>query len=375
MVTGQADPGVPARRLALDVLERIESDGAYANLVLRAALDRSELPERDRRFVTDLVYGTTRLRRACDHLVEQRRKGKASLRVRLALRLGAYQLLAGGVAPHAAVSATVGATPRPARGLANAVLRRVAEDVAAGVAWPSDAVRLSYPDWIVTELRRTLGSAADAALEAMNRPATTHVRDDGYVQDAASQRVSALVGAQPGERVLDLCAAPGGKATALAATGATVVAVELGASRARLVAGNAARLGASLPVVCADGTAPPFRGGFDRVLVDAPCSGLGVLRRRSDARWRIQPDDVDRLAELQVRLVESAASLIAPGGTLVYAVCTLTSAETTAVADAVDLPGFERTLEETLVPDDDSDGMYVVGWTRRSAGPAGAATG
>lgn len=360
--------GVAARRVALDALTRIENDGAYANLVTNRILDESGLPERDRHFVTDLVYGTTRMRRACDHLVDRHRRGDVSERVGAALRLGAYQLAFGDVAAHAAVDATVGASPKRARGLVNAVLRRIAEDVAADrVDWPDDATRLSYPGWIVDELTGLLGpDVGIAALASMNRPATTHVREDGYVQDPASQSVVESVGGQPGERVLDLCAAPGGKATAIAHTGAAVVAADLAPKRARLIVQNRERLDVPLGVVVADGTRAPFRpGAFDRVLVDAPCSGLGVLRRRPDARWRIGADAPGRLARLQTRLLEEAAGAVAPGGTLVYSVCTLTGAENAGVVAAASLPGFDATSQQLLVPDDDHDGMYIATWTRR----------
>ena len=143
--------------------------------------------------------------------------------------------------------------------------------------------------------------------------------------------MSALVRA---ERILDLCAAPGGKATALAgAQPALVVAADISSSRASVTATTVARLGAaSVVTVVADGTSPPWRAGsFDRVLVDAPCSGLGVLRRRPDARWRIQPADIDRLAALQRRLLGAAVPLVRPGGVLVYSVCTLTGEETSGI--------------------------------------------
>jgi 16S rRNA (cytosine967-C5)-methyltransferase len=372
-VTGRrSDPadvaaGVAARRLALDALVRIDEEGAYANLVTGTMLDRSDLAERDRHFVTELVYGTTRMRRACDHLVDRHRRGDVSARVAASLRLGAYQLAFADVAPHAAVDATVSASPKPARGLVNAVLRRVAADVEAGIDWPDAATRLSYPDWIVRETEAVLGhDAALAALEAMNRPATTHVRPDGYVQDLASQAVVEAVGADEGDRVLDLCAAPGGKATGMAGGGAWVVASDRSPGRARLVAGNAERLGHRLQVLVADGTAAPFpRGCFDRVLVDAPCSGLGVLRRRPDARWRIDTGAPARLAELQVALLTEAATLVAPGGTLVYSVCTLTLAEGDGVV-ARFRPGepWHEVVRSVLAPDDDRDGMFVAAWRR-----------
>jgi 16S rRNA (cytosine967-C5)-methyltransferase len=313
-------------------LQRIE-DGAYANLVVPALLGDSGLEERDRAFVTELVYGTTRMCRACDWLIDRHLRRPVSPEVRAVLRLGAYQLAFLHTPAHAAVSTTVDEAVPPARGLVNAVLRRVADQL-DDPAWPDVATELSYPDWVVAVLERDLGAApARAALETMNLPATVTERSDGYVQDAASQHVAAFVGARPGDRVLDTCAAPGGKATLMAATGAAiVVAGDLQARRSGLVAGNARRLGAAnVATIQADGLRPPFRAGsFDRVLVDAPCSGLGVLRRRPDARWRVRPDDVTRLQALQRQLVGAAIGQVRPGGLLVYSVCTLTAEETAA---------------------------------------------
>lgn len=315
-----------ARLLALDALDRIERDGAYANLVLPELLGRSGLESRDRHFATELVYGTTRMRRACDFLVDRFLARDLDLRVRNALRLGAYQLHVLGMAPHAAVGETVEVAPKAAQGLVNAVLRRVAT---APVVWPDEATRLSYPDWIVGVLMADLGAeAALGALEVMNTAPTVTERADGYVQDLASQWVADSVGAQPGERVADLCAAPGGKATMLAATGAQVVAADIRPARVGLIRANTAEL----PVLVADAARPPFPpGSLHRVLIDAPCSGLGTLRRRPDARWRIDDASPERLGALQCRLVDAAVPLLRPGGTLVYSVCTLTHAEGLAV--------------------------------------------
>lgn len=315
---------------------RIDQDGAYANLVLGGLLDRSGLAARDRAFVTQLVYGTTRHRRACDWFIDRFALGDLDPRVRASLRLGTYQLRMLGTPPHAAVSATVDTASRRARGLVNAVLRKIAD---ADDAWPSDAVRLSYPDWVIERLTADLGpDDALASLESMNGAASTTERADGYVQDLASQWVGEAVGAQLGELVLDLCAAPGGKATALAGPGVTVVAGDSRPARVRMVVENRDRLGLAahqVPVLVADGTRPPFApASFDRVLVDAPCSGIGSLRRRPDARWRLDPQAPDRLADLQGRLLDAAALLVRPGGTLVYSVCTLTVTETVGVAEA-----------------------------------------
>ena len=378
MTTGSRPTPRTARRVALDALRRIEADGAYANLVLGPMLASSGLRDMDRRFVTELVYGTTRMRRACDSIIDQFVTSPPDDATRSVLRLGAYQLVFAGVAPHAAVSETVGLAPKRTRGFVNAVLRKVARLSVADMSWPSDGARLSYPDWIVELFRAELGDDAIRALERMNQAPPVTERADGYVQDESSQWVAAAVDATPGERVLDVCAAPGGKATAVAAAGATVLANDQRLGRARLVQENARKLDLDLPVVAADGLAPPFRPrSFDAVLLDAPCSGLGALRRRADARWRIQPTDITELAALQAGLLVSSAALVAPGGRLVYSVCTITAAES---VDHLTPSGFEvdptpppagtwRPFEQgwrVLPHDADTDAMVMIRYRRSS---------
>ena len=369
-----------ARQVAYDTLKRIDHQGAFANLVLDGELKRSDLDAQNRRFVTQLVYGTTRMRRSCDFLVDRFAMRDIDPPVRTLLRLGAYQLHFLATPDHAAVDATVSLASKKTRGFVNAILRKVAT---ADVDWPSDAIRLSYPDWLADQLIADHGQAdAIAMLERMNVEPSVHERDDGYVQDPASQWVCDVVGAEPGDLILDSCAAPGGKATLLAGNGATVVAADRRISRARLVAQNAERVDASgVATVVADGTAPPYRDGvFDRVLVDAPCSGLGVLRRRADARWRIDAPSIERLSALQKRLLHSAAASVRPGGRLVYSVCTVTKAETTEVAaaipdgfEALEVPAMSDVWRPwgqsggcVLPQDRDSDGMAVFAWQRIS---------
>lgn len=327
-----------ARGIAIAALVSAEA-GARANLELPRLLAESGLDQRDRAFATELTYGTLRMLRACDWLVGQFARGDLEPEVRAAARAGAYQIVYMRVPAYAAVSATVAECPPRARSLLNAVLRRVADLVEAGpVRWPGPGTKLSYPDWVLRRLGEDLGpDRAQGALEQMNEAATVAVRADGYTQDPASQAVAehmaGLMAQGPGGPALDLCAAPGGKATALAAATPMVVAADVAFERAALVAGNVARLHlANVAVVVADATEPPFRSArFAGVLVDAPCSGLGVLRRRPDARWRVRPEDVGRLAALQRRLLSAAIPLVAPGGVLVYSVCTLTRAETVDV--------------------------------------------
>jgi len=208
-------------------------------------------------------------------------------------------------------------------------------------------------------------------------------RPDGYVQDLASQWVVEAVGARQGERILDTCAGPGGKSTALAATGARVVGADANATRAGLVARNAVSCGVDVEVVVADARRPPMAdGSFDRVLVDAPCSGLGALRRRPDARWRVSQSDVDDLVRLQAAILESSARLVKPGGLLAYSVCTITARESIGhrIPDGFEVVGRDGHDVPTLRDDwddyghgfrlaphrTDTDGMVLVRYRRTS---------
>ncbi|MEX0767856.1 MAG: transcription antitermination factor NusB, partial [Microthrixaceae bacterium] len=257
---------------------------------------------------------------------------------RRVLRLGTYQILYRDDIPdYAAVGTTVEAAPKRFRGLTNAILRQITR---SKVEFPDRATELSYPDWIYEQLVHDLGlERAELALEQMNSSAEATHRADGYTQDLASQWVVELLEAQPGELVVDLCAAPGGKATALASSGALVVAADLQPHRVDLIVDNATRLHLkNLYPMISDALHPAIRPhSADLVLIDAPCSGLGVLRRRPDARWRIDSKSPERLASLQRNLVDAAVGLLAPGGRLAYSVCTLTSQETLGIDEYISL--------------------------------------
>ncbi|MGH3042754.1 MAG: transcription antitermination factor NusB [Gaiellaceae bacterium] len=354
-----------ARRVAAQVVQRVFEEGAYADRAFRSAAER--LDARDRAFAMQLAYGTVQRVRTLDHGIEtlgRRPVRKLDPPVRAALRTGAYQLAFMDAVPaHAAVHETVELVRRAglerAVAFTNAVMRRLAEGLPGLLARlheqsPLAAALLhSYPDWIAETWWRELGpDDARALLRAQNEPPETAVRtphgpqvvdsippdwlESGYAwpQSRGSQLVGAAVGARPGERILDLCAAPGGKATQLAAAGADVVAVEKHPGRARELEENARRLGAELTVLNADALAlPQDLGSFDRALVDAPCSGLGVLNSRPDLRWRAAP-----LVELQLDLLRAAAERVRPGGTITYAVCTINRVENEDVVDAAGLP-------------------------------------
>ena len=355
----------PARQAAYEVLLRVAEEGAYADRALRSASEG--LDDRDRALARQLAFGSVQRLRTLDHAIET--LGKRPVRkldppVLAALRLGAYQLgYLGGVPVYAAVNESVELVRRAnlerAVPFTNAVLRRVSEGIALLLfELPEGPLKHSYPDWVWDVWRRDLGEeAALALMRAQNEPPETVVRlvrgeiagertdipgawrvdrvdeqalAEGRIwpQSRGSQLVGLVVGSQEGERVLDLCAAPGGKATMLAGD---VTAVEVNEARARELEENVGRLGAAnVRVVQADALQlPPELTGFDRALVDAPCSGLGVLAARPDLRWRSSP-----LPELQLDLLRAAAERMRPGGTIVYSVCTVNADEAEAVVDA-----------------------------------------
>lgn len=391
-----------ARWVAYDVLRGVTDDDAYANLLLPKLISQAQLSAQDAALATELAYGTLRRRGTYDAIIaDAARRPVADIdpAVLDALRLGAHQLLATRVAPHAAVNESVNLVAaevgRGASGFANAVLRRISADDAdtwqerIESAVRSDderlALRTAHPVWVIRALRRSLAAEdradeledllnADnaspevtlAALPGLAQPgeprrpyaATAYgsgggdprdaiVAGDGTirVQDEGSQLVAlalaAVAGIRPGERWLDLCAGPGGKTAMLAAlahtSGAGLEANEVVHARAGLVRGAVSPLPIDVPVHESDGRelARANPGAFDRILVDAPCTGLGALRRRPEARWRKSPSDVAELVELQTQLLDAAADALAPGGIVAYATCSPHLAETTGVVSEV----------------------------------------
>ena len=331
---------ITARDLARKALAEVDR-GAYANLILpeifRNFEQQGPIDPREKAFATELTYGTVRMRRACDWIVQNhidRDTDPETLRI---LHLGAYQLVFLGVPPHAALAETVELAPEWSKGFVNAILRRVATTI--NPPWPNMETELSYPDWIVDLFVAEFGvEKAERILRAMNEPAEVHVREDGYIQDPASQMVAESVGAQPGDRVLDVCAAPGGKTTFMAGLGAHVTAVDLHMHRSRLVRRNARDMNVAdlVEVLVSDSTKLPVQeASFDRVLLDAPCSGLGSLRRRPDARWRMEEKEIPVLVTLQKNLVDSSVRALRVGGTFVYSVCTLTADETVGIDEYI----------------------------------------
>ena len=345
-------------------MRRVFEDGAYADRALRSAAAGST--SATARSPVSLAYGTIQRARTLDHAIEtlgRRPVHRLDPPVRAALRLGAYQLaFLDGVPRYAAVNESVELVRRArlerAVPFANAVLRRLAEAPGScskgcprrrsGGRAASLVPGLDRRD-VVAGARARRGPRADGGAErgaGDGRTARRGARSTGsggslipgawvvdrvdetalaegriWPQSRASQLVGHAVGSREGERTLDLCAAPGGKATMLAGE---VVAVEVDEARAEQLEENARRLGATgVRVVRADGRdLPPELDGFDRALVDAPCSGLGVLAARPDLRWRAEP-----LPELQLELLRAAIARTRPGGVVVYATCTINAAE------------------------------------------------
>ena len=368
-----------SRQVALQALTEIHT-GSRANAVLAAFLgDQGRgLSERDRAFVTELVQGTTRMRRAVDHLLRPFITRKLDPDISSAVRMGAYQLHYLRTPAHAAVNDTVAAAPRRAKGLVNAVLRKVAD---IDPQWPSEATQFSYPDWIWNLFLETWGPEGRASLISMNTPERPSPRPDGYVQGQASRWVSEAVDdASPdGGTIVDLCAAPGGKATACGAAWSEIWANEIDPARATALREVADNYRPEIKVVVSDGTNTGFNDHLAHaVLVDAPCSGLGALGRRSDARWHISQEAITRLTGTQNALLEEALRILRPHGVLTYSVCTVTQEETCDVAQAfherhqelksVELQGRHwRTHCDgglVLPHDHQTDGMAVFQWQR-----------
>ena len=401
---GEIVVGLPARQAAYRAVRRVHEDGAWSTRAVDWALRGSGLDARDRSFAANLAYETLRWEGTLDWALGRvltRPLGQVQSELLDALRMGAWQLLRGGVPDRAAVGTTVDLVRAEigpqATGFANGVLRGLARarDTLPGPDRRTDeglGLALAYPPWVVAEARAVFGDRAEEVLAAGNvapgltlrahppgtREAllaelgdrgvdatpTAHAHDgvrapgadpaglpavaEGRAtpQDEASMLlVQALAtalttpdvggeGPLAGLRVLDAAASPGGKATYLAGLGAEVVAGDVRPGRTRLVAEAARRLHVAdrVRTVTADAGDPPFPpASFDAVLLDAPCTGLGVVRRRPELRWNRDPQDPGRLGDLQLALLTALAPLVRPGGVLVYGVCTWTRAETTGV--------------------------------------------
>ena len=437
----------PARVVAFEVLLRVFEQDAWADRALQGEARRHGLDPRDRALATQLAFGAVQRRATLDHLIERlagRAPGRLDAAVRASLRLGLYQLVyLERVPQHAAVTESVELAKRQSpkgAGLVNAVLRRATTEARPIVEAlrddtpPRAALKHSHPEWIARLWWEQLGpGAARSLMSAGNEPpepvlrantlrmtrdelaarlpvaarpaeglpealvleapfdahgSPLHAEGAFMPQSRAAQAVARVLEPQPGERVLDLCAAPGGKTTHIAALmrcEGEIVAVERDATRAGHLAQTARRMGAgNVTVRRADAARVDERDRYDRVLVDPPCSDLGTLAMRPDARWRKQAGDPQRLAKVQRAILDAGARALRPGGVLVYSTCTISPHENERLVGAFlaaardfeledppsdlpvwDHPGVPGVLQ-TLPHRDKTDGFFIARLRRRA---------
>jgi 16S rRNA (cytosine967-C5)-methyltransferase len=331
----------PARVAAFDILRKVEAGGYASDLLLShtAALD-----SRDAGLASEIVFGVLRYRAQLDYLIGPR---KLDVEVRITLRMGIYQLrYLERIPRHAAVTESVDLVKRArktsAAGLVNAILRRTDRDP---VAWPSREVELSCPEWLLARWERHYGpeAAIEIARAALREPAK--FSRAGRTQDISSQSIVPLLCLNAGQSFLDLCAAPGNKTAQALESGVRAVACDVHFRRIKELKDLDARL------LVVDGTKPlPFVRKFDRILVDAPCSGTGTLGRNPEIKWKLRPEDLDDLQRRQKALLANARAVLAPGGVLVYSTCSLEPEENEQVAG----PGTQR-----LPGRDEGDGFFA----------------
>jgi 16S rRNA (cytosine967-C5)-methyltransferase len=354
----------PARQAAFSILQRVETGGYASDLLLARS---ARLDSRDAGLASEIVFGSIRRQAQLDHIITmlaKRPAAKLDEVVRIALRMGVYQTRhLDRVPAHAIVHDTVElvklARKRSAVGFANAIMRRVPT---GEVAWPERSVALSMPEWLLAGWDAQWGPGMSASIaQAFLEPPETWVRNpeprEGLIlepaglegafrvlsgnteglriQDIGSQSIVPLLDLEPGQTFLDLCSAPGNKTAQALEWGVIGVACDIHLHRLKTVAG--------CPRVVLDAEQPlPFSRGFDRILIDAPCSGTGTLARNPEIRWRIQPSDVKQLHEKQVNILRRGLGHLNPDGRLVYSTCSLETLENEAVVDRVLSESFGR---------------------------------
>jgi 16S rRNA (cytosine967-C5)-methyltransferase len=383
-----------AREVALDILLRVEQTAAYSHLLLQQTLQKSSLDARDKRLVTELVYGTIQYLNTIDWILHPLvKKGIDSLQpwIRQALRLGIYQLayltkIPQQAAVYEMVQLSKKRGHRGITGLVNGVLRSYLRQQTKlhppihPLTLPEKAIAYSHPEWMIERMEQAYGEETTrlallanqmvpkvsirvntlkidqaSLLQTWNEEfagaahpstivqdgiilmqggnlATTPLFEQGYytIQDESSMLVSQVLAPKPGMCILDACAAPGGKTTHLAASmkdQGSIIACDIHPHKLNLIRAHARRLGINiiqpqLADVRQLPSQPIYHEAFDAVLLDAPCSGLGVIRRKPDIKWRKKVEDIAALRSLQAEMLQAVAKLIKPGGTLVYSTCT-----------------------------------------------------
>ncbi len=375
------------RQISLRALLEWEKGRTFADEIIQRQLEQAQLSTIDRAFVRETFFGILRHLSELDYLVDQLRQGTLDAQTRAVLRLGLYQLFHMRIPAHAAVNETV-ALGGHARGLVNAVLRRALREKTAlegKLQTAPRSARTSHPDFLLERWTKQFGAEATEQLCLWNnQPSDVYVRANGlrvtigellqsagdavaapfhpkalrarrlplswivmglcYVQDPSTLVSCDLLDPQPGETILDACAAPGGKTTYIAElmeNSGRIVACDIFESRILRMRENLARLGVEiaevhqLDVLTAAGADPLLPASFDRILIDAPCSNTGVIRRRVDVRWRLTDEDFIRMPVTQIALVRKLAPLLKRGGTLVYSTCSLEPEENDAVVEQI----------------------------------------
>jgi 16S rRNA (cytosine967-C5)-methyltransferase len=404
------------RQAAVSALRAWAKGHDYAESLVERHAHRRMLSSADRGLLQAILFGVLRHRRLLDHWIGELRKGKLDPETRDVLRVGLCQILILGLPDHAAVNETVEAGKASVRGLINAVLRRAVlsrKQLLDEVAELPPAVALSHPDWLFNRWKSAFGKKdAIALMEWNNRPAETFMRVnplaaaaevtgipvDGapgfyqiedrppadliaagaiYIQDPATRHAVELLAPRPGERILDACAAPGGKAFLIAAAMGSadgLVCTDSNEKRLPRLRENLQRLHAGQAAVSVhDWTKPApaeWHGAFDGILLDVPCSNTGVIRRRVDVRWRLQAPDIAKITATQRRILENALPCLKPGGRLVYSTCSIEREENQGQAEAflTDHPQCVADgTREALPFRDHSDGAFAARILLRNA--------
>ena len=345
----------PAREIAFRVLQRVHGGGYATDLLRRESAD-----PRDLALAESIVLGCLRYQSQLDYLIEHfsgRRQLKLDDGVRIALRMGIFQLrYLDRIPAHAAVTESVElvkqAHKRSAAGFVNAVLRKVNRKP---IQWPDRATELCVPAWMLERWQRQYGEQAAAAIAraALEQPEAAINPATGRQQDPGAQSIVPLLEIGPGMTVLDLCAAPGNKTAQALALGANVFACDRYLKRLKDVPAEAQR------VVLDAAAALPFNMKFDRILVDAPCSGTGTLARNPEIKWRLRPADLARFAALQREILRHALPHLKPGGRLIYATCSLEREENEDVVAGIGA-GHPVTATHLRLPGrDPGDGFFA----------------
>ena len=382
------------RQAAVSALRAWAKGHDYAESLVERHAQRRKLSSADRALLQAILFGVLRHRRLLDHWIANLRQGKLDAETRDVLRVGLCQILILNIPDHAAVNETVEAGKAPVRPLINAVLRRAIDSRQRLMDDLDDippAAVYSHPDWLYNRWRKSFGkSEAIAIMKWNNQPAENYFRlnplsptdaeipgkpvkdapdyyklegkiptqflasGNLYIQDPATRHCVEMLAPKPGEKVLDACAAPGGKAFLIAAQlggGEGLVCTDSNEKRLPRLEQNLGRLSIKPDEITVHDWRKPaperFHGAFDAILLDVPCSNTGVIRRRVDVRWRLQPSDIENLAKIQAEILTNALPCLKPGGRIVYSTCSIEDSENIEIVSAF-AKEHDLSLEKSL---------------------------